>query len=132
MRDEGGEVLLDEAIEHGLVRLEQALLLVQPATLLRWHRDMYCRWWTRRSNAARKASSTLTVDTIALIREMAKANARLILPGPPCRAPRLPPGREAGPVGSRTIFPVHRDSVVTRHRQELRSIHTICLRHGNC
>jgi putative transposase len=35
---------------------------------------MYCRWSTRKSKAARKASTTLAVDTIALIREMAKAN----------------------------------------------------------
>jgi hypothetical protein len=55
-------------------RWEQALLIGKPATLLRWPRDMYCRWWTRKSKAARKASTTLAVDTIALIREMVKEN----------------------------------------------------------
>ena len=53
---------------------EQALLIVQPATLLRWHREMYRRWWTWRSKARRKVSSTLAAETIALIREMADAN----------------------------------------------------------
>jgi hypothetical protein len=28
---------------------ETALLIVQPATLLRWHREMYRWWWARRS-----------------------------------------------------------------------------------
>jgi hypothetical protein len=53
---------------------QQALLIVQPATLLRWHREMYRRWWTWRSKARRNASSTLAPETIALIREMADAN----------------------------------------------------------
>jgi hypothetical protein len=52
-------------------RWEQARIIGKPATLLRWHRDMYYRWWTRKSKAARKASTTLAVDTIALIRESA-------------------------------------------------------------
>jgi putative transposase len=53
---------------------EQALVIVQPATLLRWHREMYRRWWTWRSKARRKVSSTLAAETIALIRKMADAN----------------------------------------------------------
>lgn len=52
----------------------QALLLVQPATLLRWHREMYSRWWTSRSKARRKARSTLAADAIALIRRMTTTN----------------------------------------------------------
>jgi transposase InsO family protein len=53
---------------------QEALLIVQPATLLRWHREMYRRWWTRRSKAQRKVSSTLAAETVALIRAMADAN----------------------------------------------------------
>jgi putative transposase len=51
-----------------------ALLIVQPATLLRWHREMYRWWWTRRSKVRREASSRIAADTIALIRRMTHAN----------------------------------------------------------
>ena len=52
-----------------------ALLIVQPATLLRWHRQLF-RWsWRRRSRAAAPAHRPpLAPETIALIQEMAGAN----------------------------------------------------------
>jgi putative transposase len=52
-----------------------ALLLVQPDTLLRWHRQLF-RWhWRRTSRATSPAHRPpLPPDTIALIREMAAAN----------------------------------------------------------
>lgn len=53
---------------------EQALLLVQPATLLRWHRELYRRWWTQKSKVRGTTSATIKADTIALIRKMAHAN----------------------------------------------------------
>ena len=53
---------------------EPALLIVQPATLLRWHREMYRRWWTWRSKPRREANSALAADTVALVRKMADAN----------------------------------------------------------
>jgi transposase InsO family protein len=53
---------------------EKALLIVQPATLLRWHRGMF-RWWrTRKSRARPNTASTLAAETIALIRRMASGN----------------------------------------------------------
>jgi putative transposase len=53
----------------------QALLLVQPDTLLRWHRHLF-RWsWRRRSRTTAPAHRPpLAPETIALIREMATAN----------------------------------------------------------
>ncbi len=55
----------------------QALLLVQPDTLLRWHRELFRRHWRRQSRAARPARrAKVPAETIALIRAMATANAR--------------------------------------------------------
>ena len=54
----------------------QALLLVQPDTLLRWHRQLF-RWhWRRTSRSAMPTRrAKVSAETIALIREMATANA---------------------------------------------------------
>ncbi len=58
------------------VRLwRQALLIVQPETLLRWHRQGFRLFWRRKSQATtspRKAK--VSTETIALIQEMAAAN----------------------------------------------------------
>src|SRR5215217_8256654 len=53
----------------------QALLIVQPETVLRWHRRLF-RWhWRRTSQAPAPAHRPpLAPETIALIREMAAAN----------------------------------------------------------
>jgi len=54
---------------------KQALFLVQPETLLRWHRELFRLFWKRKSKAhARKPK--LSPETISLIKEMA-ANNRL-------------------------------------------------------
>ena len=51
----------------------QALLIVQPETLLRWHRELFRLYWKRKSKApARKPK--VAAETIALIREMARDN----------------------------------------------------------
>jgi putative transposase len=53
-----------------------ALLLVQPDTLLRWHRQLFRRYWRRKSRAAAPAHRPpLAPETVALIRELAMANA---------------------------------------------------------
>src|SRR5215210_4473756 len=54
---------------------QQALLLAQPDTLLRWHRQLF-RWhWRRKSRTTAPAHRPpLAPETIALIREMAAAN----------------------------------------------------------
>ncbi len=52
-----------------------ALLIVQPDTLLRWHRQLFRVYWHRRSRAAAPAHRPpLAPETVALIREMARAN----------------------------------------------------------
>src|SRR5919202_1752402 len=58
----------------------QALLLVQPDTLLRWHRQLL-RWhWRRTSRATSLAHRPpLAPETIALIRELAAANLSWLL-----------------------------------------------------
>ncbi len=49
---------------------KQSILIVQPDTLLRWHRELF-RWhWRRKSQGKPKISP----ETIALIRTMAKEN----------------------------------------------------------
>jgi putative transposase len=53
----------------------QALLIVQPATLLRWHRDAFRLTWRWRSQArTMTARPKIADETIALIKEMAAAN----------------------------------------------------------
>jgi transposase InsO family protein len=51
----------------------QALLIVQPETLLRWHRDGFRLFWRWRSGVRRRPSG-VAMDTIALIRRMAREN----------------------------------------------------------
>jgi putative transposase len=52
---------------------KQALFIVQPETLLRWHRELFRLYWKRRSKAS-SHKPKVAVETIALIREMAKEN----------------------------------------------------------
>jgi putative transposase len=51
----------------------QALLIVQPETLLRWHRELFRMYWKRRSKAS-SHKPKVAAETIALIRQMAKDN----------------------------------------------------------
>ena len=52
---------------------KQALFIVQPDTLLRWHRELFRVVWKRKSQAA-SHQSKVSAETIALIREMAAKN----------------------------------------------------------
>jgi putative transposase len=52
---------------------QQALLIVQPDTLLRWHRDLFRRYWRRKSRNKRR-KPRIAPETIALIRKMANEN----------------------------------------------------------
>ncbi len=54
---------------------KQALFLVQPETLLRWHRELFRLFWKHRSKA-RSSKPRLSCETITLIQEMT-ANNRL-------------------------------------------------------
>jgi transposase InsO family protein len=52
---------------------KQALFIIQPDTLLRWHRELFRLDWKRRSKAS-SHKPRVDAETIALIREMAKEN----------------------------------------------------------
>jgi putative transposase len=52
----------------------RALVLVQPDTVMRWHRDWLRRRWTRRSKHRRDGRPPINQQIRALIREMARAN----------------------------------------------------------
>ena len=48
-------------------------MIVQPDTLLRWHRELFRRYWKRKSKAPSRKPK-VAAETIALIRQMAKDN----------------------------------------------------------
>jgi len=52
----------------------QALLIVQPATVLRWHRQGFRLFWRRKSRPRPSRQPRVAAETITLIREMAAAN----------------------------------------------------------
>jgi putative transposase len=52
---------------------KQTLFIVQPETLLRWHRDLFRLFWKHKSKADSRQPK-LSPETIALIREMARNN----------------------------------------------------------
>jgi putative transposase len=52
---------------------KQTLFIVQPETLLRWHRELFRLVWKRKSKTA-SHTPKVAAETIALIREMAKDN----------------------------------------------------------
>jgi hypothetical protein len=51
-----------------------ALIVVQPDTVLRWHRDWLRGRWTRRSKRRPEGRPPIDPQTRALVREMATAN----------------------------------------------------------
>jgi putative transposase len=52
---------------------KQALFIVQPDTLLRWHRELFRLVWKRRSKTA-SHTPKIAAETVALIKEMAGKN----------------------------------------------------------
>jgi transposase InsO family protein len=52
---------------------KQTLFIIQPETLLRWHREAFRLFWKRRSKA-HSHKPKVAAETIALIREMATKN----------------------------------------------------------
>src|SRR5919202_1187338 len=52
----------------------QALLIVQPETVLRWHRHGFRLFWQRKSRSRSAPPPKVAAETIALIRELAAAN----------------------------------------------------------
>ena len=57
-------------LSHFTAFWKQALHIVQPDTLLRWHRELFQFYWRRKS----QGKSKISPETIALIQEMAKEN----------------------------------------------------------
>ena len=54
---------------------KQALLIVQPDTVLRWHRELFRRIWRRKSRSQSKPGRPpLADDVVALIKRMANKN----------------------------------------------------------
>jgi putative transposase len=67
---------MDRALLAGRVRAwRQALLIVQPETLLRWHRAGFRTFW-RRTSRPGPGRPPLPAETVALIRRMADENPR--------------------------------------------------------
>jgi len=52
---------------------KQALVIVQPETLLRWHRQGFKLYWKYKSRAI-SATPKISTETVALIKEMARDN----------------------------------------------------------
>jgi len=56
---------------------KEALMIVQPDTLLRWHRELFRRIWRRKSRSKGKSGrKPLTEEDVALIKRLAKENLR--------------------------------------------------------
>ena len=51
-----------------------ALAIVQPATVIRWHREGFKRFWTRRSRAGSEGRPALGREIVGLIRKMSSSN----------------------------------------------------------
>ena len=59
----------------GLVpRWRNAVLLVKPETILRWHRERYRLFWRHKSRRPGKPRPRLSLDVVELIRHMARSN----------------------------------------------------------
>ena len=63
---------------------KQALFLFQPETLLRWHRELFRVFWKHKSQACSK-KPRVSPETIALIKQMAANNRRLLSRAHPWR-----------------------------------------------
>jgi putative transposase len=69
----GHERLLLVLLASKVHAWRQALLLVKPETVLGWHRRLFHLIWKRKS-ATSNRQARVPVDTIALIRQMARDN----------------------------------------------------------
>jgi putative transposase len=60
-------------LANGLQTWKSAMFIVQPDTLLRWHREGFRLFWRRKSGASSREPK-LPADTVELIRQMAVEN----------------------------------------------------------
>ena len=72
---------------------KQALFIVQPETLLRWHRQGFQLFWKYKSRAV-SHKPKIPTETIALIKEMAVQNRRLRSGTDPRRITQVGPARQ--------------------------------------
>jgi hypothetical protein len=68
---ERGLLVLLSRIVHGW---QNAVLLVKPETILRWHREGFRLFWRWKSRKRKPAESKISAEQIALIRRMAEEN----------------------------------------------------------
>ena len=68
---ERGLLVLLSSILH---RWRQAVLLVKPDTIIRWHREGFRLLWRRKSKSGRVHRSALAKETIELIQRMSREN----------------------------------------------------------
>jgi hypothetical protein len=52
----------------------EALAIVEPATVIRWHREAFGRFWRWRSRSRRLGRPGLDGEIVSLIRRMSQAN----------------------------------------------------------
>jgi len=70
----------DRMLWSSLARLwphwRRHLVIVQPATVVRWHRTAWREYWTWRSRGPRRGRPRIDAETIELIRRMTRENPR--------------------------------------------------------
>jgi hypothetical protein len=66
----------------------QALLIVQPQTLLTWHRQGFRFFWRHKSKT-KSTQAKVAAETIALIKQMARENRRLLSRTDPWRVAQV-------------------------------------------
>ncbi len=81
-------------LSQGWKDWREALAIVEPATVIRWHREGFRRFWRRKSRPGRLGRPGLDREVVSLIRRMAQAN---VIWG----APRI--RNELAKVGIRTL-----------------------------
>ena len=69
-RERGFVILLASLLPHW----RNALLLVRPETVLRWHREGFRLFWRWKSKNTKSSSSRVDPEIIALIQRMATEN----------------------------------------------------------
>jgi hypothetical protein len=66
--------LLWVALSRGWARWREALAIVEAATVVRWHREGFRRFWTWKSMPGRLGRPGLKREVVNLIRRMSQAN----------------------------------------------------------
>ena len=61
-------------LSQGWAGWRKALAIVEPATVIRWHREGFRRFWKRRSRPRHRGRPGLDREVVRLIRRMAQAN----------------------------------------------------------